>query len=228
MAGEGSMGGRAEDHQAGRELDRRVERVEAAIGRLDNRFSSVADAARERQDDWGSVRAQADRVPELQEQMRELKQQLAEQGREIEQLRKLAERLESRRGDTAPAPRAEARLPEIAERAPERLSEWDLNRTSYRAVGRIPTEDEFRKIAQREVREALAGRSVADLIAEIRPDLGTKLQKLSPLLKRLGIDLDAGELVTTVIDAILDRIDLDQIISDVVSRLRNGGRRRRY
>lgn len=236
MAGEKSMEGRTaaatETAREERANERAVDRLERKVDRLGSRFERVAETARKREEDFGLVRSQSKQVPKLREEIRKLAQtvqelthRLANQEREIGRLTK---RLESRRGDTAPAPHTEVSPPKVVERAPARQPERDPGRTFGRVAGRIPSEDEIRAIAQKQVRDTLAGRSIADLIAEVRPGLGAKIQKLTPLLERMGIDLDAGTIMTAVIDALLDRIDLDEIIGDVVSRLRSGDKRPRY
>ena len=232
---EGRAAGATMTAREERSEERTVDRLARQVKSLKNRFDRVAKAAKRREEDFGTVRSQSAQVSKLREEVRELtqtvqgtKRQLDGLVRENGRLRTRVKRLESRRPDTTPAPREEVRPLRVVEQAPTRRPKRDPGRTFGQAAGRVPTEQEIRDIARREAQEALAGRNIADLIAEVQPGLGAKIQKLSPLLRKLGIDLDAGEMVTAVIDAILDRIDLDQIIREVVSKLQSRSRNSRY
>lgn len=171
---------------------------ERRLGRLERLFESVAEAARRREEDFGSVRAQANRVPDLQEEIRELRRQLVETQRE-------AERLARQLGREPEATVTEVTSEKVGPVAP---------------VLQAPSADQIRVWVNDEVAAALRELDIGELLARTHPGIGRGAESLAQALRRLGIEVEPETLVSAILDVTWERIDLDQIYDAVAGQLK--------
>lgn len=156
------------------ELSRRVDELGRQVTQLSGRFDSVATAARKREDDFGSVRAQAGRAEKLVEEVRELKRQLAEVQRELQR--------STGRQTTTAAPAREVRT----------------------AIN----QDQIKAWVRDAVTEAIGP---AGLLWQKYPQVSQALGQITPALSRLGIEVDASQVLTAIVEQILRQLDPEKV-----------------
>lgn len=183
-----------------RELARRVEALE-------RRFDSVADSARKRQDGFGSVKAKADRVPDLQEQVRDLTHQV--------------QRLSGR-------PLSE-QVPVAAEPSKAMPLSFDLKKVieavlaQLRGQGQyLPTKDEVLQIVKTEVANAVTKLDLTELAQRVYRDLTTAgvEEKVAKLLgPTVAKDVNIQAIVSAVVQNVLGQLDMKALAEKVATAI---------
>lgn len=173
-----------------RDLARRIEALE-------KRFDGVADAARQRQDDWGSMQSQAAKVPDLLTEMRELK--------------RVVERIAGR-------------PPVVAETLPAReVPTLDLSKVIPTVLaqlrdGYLPTSSEVQEAVKQEIAEALEKLDLSGLAERVYQDVRTAgvEEKLAKLLQsRVGTDVDSSGVIAAIVDRLLKELNLDELLARI-------------
>lgn len=170
-----------------------VRRIEA----LERRFDGVADAARQRQDNWGSVQAQAAKVPDLLTEIRELKRAI--------------DKLTGRPAAVVEAiPTHKVAPLDLKEVIPAVLTQL---RDHY-----LPTSDEVRELVTEEIGEALGKLDLSGLAERVYQDVRTVgvEEKLAKILHdRVSKDVDSGSVVSTIVDRLLKELNLDELLARI-------------
>jgi len=181
-----------------RELARRVEQLEKQMAR-------VADQATARQEEFGSVRANAARIPELQEQVRGLLRDL--------------QRLTGRSTTVEQVPVAEP---------PRGMPQIDLKKVIEAVLGQLrqtqylPTKEDVLALVKQEMANAITKIDVQALAERVYRDLSTAgvEEKVAKQLRdQVARDVDVRAVTSAVAEQVLKQLDFKAIAERLVAEL---------
>lgn len=177
-----------------REFERRLQRLELQIEQL-------MEAVRRREEDFSVVRTNAGKVPDLLEQMRELKRTM---GRGDDRVATAA---------PTPAPVAQTSAPVDVRQVVKGVAEQLL------AKGQLPTVDDLKRIVKEEIGTQLRALvNVEQLTERIWKEItatGVEERLAKLLLDRVGKEVDSKQVIRQLVEEILSRLNVESLTKPV-------------